>query len=90
MKFYLHTKNGFCRRVNKMKWNNKGYQFEKLGEVFQRKSRIYIYGAGENGKILYDNISFMECIEAFVDNDKEKQKYGYLGKKVISPRTVRK
>ncbi|MCT4592696.1 MAG: radical SAM protein [Anaeromicrobium sp.] len=68
-----------------MKWTNKGHQFDEIGKLFKNINRVYIYGAGMYGEKLYKNIKFINCIEAFVDGNIEKQESGYLGKKVISP-----
>lgn len=68
-----------------LKWTNKGHQFDELGKVFEKKNRIYIYGAGENGETLFNKIKFMNVVDAFIDRDEKKQKNHYLGLPVLLP-----
>lgn len=71
-----------------MKWNNKGYQFDKLGKQFKKKNRIYIYGAGDAAIAFImqlRNLNLEELIDGFIDKDINKQRDGYLGKEVYSP-----
>lgn len=45
---------------------------------------VYIYGAGQQGKKLYEDlVSRSVAIQSFVDESKEKQSTGYMGKNVI-------
>ncbi len=68
-----------------MKWTNKGHQFDDLGKIFEKKNKIYIYGAGEYGATFFNIIKFMNVVDAFIDRDAKKQENGYLGLPVISP-----
>lgn len=66
-----------------MKWKNKGYEFDRFKEIFTWHRPIYIYGAGELGEDLYKRISFVDCVEGFIDNNRS----GQIGNiKVISSR----
>lgn len=64
-----------------MKWKNKGHEFDRFKKIFTWHKPIYIYGGGELGKDLYKRISFVDCVEGFIDN-KKNSKSG--NKKVIS------
>lgn len=64
-----------------MKWKNKGHEFDRFKEIFTWHRPIYIYGAGEFGEDLYKRISFVDCVEGFIDNNRSGQ---IGGKKVIS------
>ena len=66
-----------------MKWSKKGHQYDDLGEHFRGKN-IYIYGAGNIGEFCFNQLAFLDCVDAFVDRDKNKQKCGYLNKPVFS------
>ncbi len=64
-----------------MKWKNKGHEFDRFKEIFTWHKPIYIYGGGVFGEDLYKRISFVDCVEGFIDNNKS----GQIGdKKVIS------
>ncbi|UYZ34251.1 4Fe-4S cluster-binding domain-containing protein [Clostridium beijerinckii] len=71
-----------------MKWTNKGNEFDEIGNKFKGIEKIYIYGAGKLGSELFNILKFFDCFDCeikFVDIDKEKQKSGFAGKKVLSP-----
>lgn len=55
----------------KMKWINKGHEFDdRLKKIFQGK-RLYIYGAGANGKRLYNKMFYLhDKIDGFIDRNK--------------------
>lgn len=67
-----------------MIWKNKGHEFDEIGKRFFEKEKVYIYGAGEDGRFLFSQLQFADCVAGFIDNDKEKQNTGYCGKKVES------
>lgn len=67
-----------------MKWTNKGHQFDRFGEIFSDELKVYIYGAGENGKDLFSRMLFADCVEAFIDNDTRKIGDEFCSKKVLS------
>lgn len=70
-----------------MKWKNKGREFDKsqIVSMFQACEHVYIYGAGEYGKDLYEKMYLVHDIISFIDSDNEMQKNGYAGRLVISP-----
>lgn len=68
-----------------MKWQNKGHEFDVLGERFINDPHIYIYGAGDYGKKQYELLEWLEIECSFIDGNQKKQKEGYLGKRVLSP-----
>ena len=61
-----------------MKWTNKGHQFDRFSEIFSNEMKVYIYGAGENGKDLFSRMMFADCVEAFIDNDERKESYHFM------------
>ena len=63
-----------------MKWTNKGHQFDRFSEIFSNEMKVYIYGAGENGKDLFSRMMFADCVEAFIDNDVRKVGGKFCGK----------
>lgn len=91
-KFLIINKQ-YVERIN-MKWTNKGHQLEDIGEKIKDKKKIFIYGAGENGRYVFERLKFLNCIQeigkktggggGFIDADEVKQKYGYLGCRVYS------
>ena len=62
-----------------MKWTNKGHQYDKYATIFAKGKKLYIYGAGENGKRLCDKFQRFNCVEGFIDNSVEKQGTSYSG-----------
>jgi organic radical activating enzyme len=77
-----------CLRRLKMKWTNKGHQFDELGSYFKGISKIYIYGAGKLGAELFHLLTFLNyfnCEVIFIDEDETKQKSGYFNVSVLAP-----
>ncbi len=66
-----------------MKWTKKGHQFDEIGNNFIQKE-IVIYGAGIVGKELFEKISFLNSVSAFVDRNEYLQEEGFFGLPVIS------
>ena len=62
-----------------MKWNNKGHQFDEVGEkltkMFKEKDGVWIFGAGIYGKDLRTLFSKYEfsCFKGFIDNNANKK-----------------
>ncbi len=52
-----------------MKWSNKGHEFDLIGRKFKVNKKVFIYGAGECGKYLFNKLLFVNCVEGFIDND---------------------
>ena len=68
-----------------MKWKNKGHEYDNIEMNFNAGTKIWIYGAGENGKDLCRELAFADCVAGFIDNNAEKIKAGiWEGKQVIS------
>lgn len=67
-----------------MKWTNKGHQFDGLIKKISPKTKIYVYGAGVNGRDLFERLQFINKVEAFIDNDIHKQETDYCGRPVMS------
>lgn len=65
-----------------MKWKNKGHEFDQLGEMFRDKD-IIIYGAGNIGRRVYEEIKFLNAVIAFVDRNEKYQQEGLFGVPVI-------
>lgn len=54
-----------------MKWTNKGHEFDTRFENQFRGKRLYIYGAGGNGKRLYNKMFYLhDKIDGFIDRNK--------------------
>lgn len=54
-----------------MKWNNKGYEFDKEGRLFTDISRVLIWGAGNDGKELAKKISGLGISILFIDLNRD-------------------
>lgn len=67
-----------------MKWINKGHEFDHVYDNIKNKSVYYLFGAGQYGEAVYELIRDEIHIAGFIDNNKEKQKCGYLGIPVVS------
>lgn len=71
-----------------MKWKNKGHEYDNIEMKFNAGTKIWIYGAGENGKDLCRELAFADCVAGFIDNNIDKIKAGtWEGKQVISSET---
>lgn len=58
-----------------MKWKNKGHEFDEVYNNIKKIKKVYLFGAGHDGKMVYDILckrytSFE--IDGFIDNKKEK------------------
>ncbi|MBR3823738.1 MAG: radical SAM protein [Lachnospiraceae bacterium] len=72
-----------------MKWRNKGHEYERYAECFKNR-KIWIYGAGYKGAVLYEKLKSLNCVAGFIENNSAKKlTEGYLGEKVISFRNVK-
>lgn len=73
-----------------MKWMNKGHELEGLGEslYIHDWKKIYIYGAGEVGEDVYGKIRFLDIPIEFADSNIQKQRDGFKGIPVISPKKI--
>lgn len=72
-----------------MKWTNRGHEYEKYAGWFKNR-KIWIYGAGYKGAVLYEQLKELDCVEGFIDNNSVKKlENGYLGEKVITFRQIK-
>lgn len=76
-----------------MKWNNKGHQFDLIGEkirVFsETNAAFYIWGAGTFGISFYEMFQREINIEAFVDSAPQKQGTMVCGIPVYAPECLK-
>lgn len=64
--------------------NRKYYVSKKDRKRILDGKSVYIYGAGQRGKKVYEDlVNRSVAIKSFVDESKEKQSAGYMGKNVI-------
>ena len=68
-----------------MKWENKGKEFKKIGQCFEKVKRIYIYGAAGLGVQMAKSLSISDVEVKFVDADVNKQRVGVCGIDVVAP-----
>lgn len=68
-----------------MKWTNKGHQYDGTGQRLAEIESIYLYGAGEQGRILCSLLQPLGCVQAFIDADEGKQAAGCMGVPVLAP-----
>lgn len=40
-----------------MKWKNKGHEFDNVYENIKKRSKLYLFGAGEYGEKIYELLS---------------------------------
>lgn len=59
-----------------MKWKNKSHEYDNVKMNFNAGTKIWIYGAGENGKDLCRELDFADCVAGFIDNDMDKVRAG--------------
>ena len=61
-----------------MKWTNKGHEFDTVYQNIEKKDKFYLFGAGEYGEAVYQELEDKLPIAGFIDNNPEKQKENYL------------
>lgn len=66
-----------------MKWSKPGQEFDEYANVFKTGKKVVIYGAGEKGMELFLKLSFIKCVDMFIDNALEKQENGCCGLPVV-------
>ena len=73
-----------------MKWENRGKEFDRSQKVsiFRSCENVYIYGAGEYGKDLYEKMYLLQDMITFIDSNQYKQEIGYCERPVISPNKI--
>ena len=60
-------------RMKTMKWSNKGHEFDKAYEEMTRKTKWYLFGAGEYGSFFVDMMKDEINISGYIDNSLDKQ-----------------
>lgn len=69
-----------------MKWINKRHEFDEVAsiipEAFHKK--IYVFGAGEYGKIMGVCLEAFGLLGGYIDNDVKRQGTEYLNKAIVS------
>lgn len=56
-----------------MKWSNKGHEFDDAYANMAKKKKFYLYGAGDYGRQFFPLFKDEINIEAYIDNDTNKQ-----------------
>lgn len=56
-----------------MKWTNKGHQFDEMYSSMEKKSRYYLFGAGDYGHQFYKAMKDEIEIAGFIDNSASKR-----------------
>ena len=81
------NRNYFINMIAENCKNVEGYNVEKYYRESSCEKKLIIYGAMISGKTRYDFHKYLgrDDIYCFCDKDVNKQKNGFLGKKVISP-----
>ncbi len=67
-----------------MKWTNKGHEFDAVYEQIKEKKTFYLFGAGQYGEAIYQELEGKLDIAGFIDNNPQKQGGTYCGLKVVS------
>jgi len=74
-----------------MKWKNKGHEFDAQYENIKRIQKVYLFGAGHDGKMVLDVLSNRYKgieIKGFIDNEKSLWGKKINGVKVFSPNEI--
>lgn len=71
-----------------MKWKNPGHEFDDVYEQISNKREFYIFGAGDYGSQFLPIIEKEIKIEAYVDNNTQKQGHAYKGYMCICPQDI--
>ncbi|MBQ4531273.1 MAG: radical SAM protein [Lachnospiraceae bacterium] len=62
-----------------MKWKNKGHEFDAVYTNLKKRSKLYLFGAGDYGEKIYELLSLKKVVQGFIDNNTDKQKKKYCG-----------
>lgn len=72
-----------------MKWSKKGHEFDQTWEAIRAGKRLYLFGAGEYGALVWSTLQRLGVeIQGFLDNDRQKQGGCYCGLSVCAPEAV--
>ena len=58
--------------------NGKRYLAQQFYQNIEKKDKFYLFGAGEYGEAVYQELEDKLLIAGFIDNNPEKQKENYL------------
>lgn len=67
-----------------MKWTNKGHELDQIGDFISSINKIAIFGAGKNGKTIYNLLKDKIEIVGFIDNDINKKNTIFMDVNVYS------
>ena len=71
-----------------MKWSRPGRENDTLEDniikKYQQTKCVFIFGAGNYGRLTKRTLDALGCNVKFIDNSTEKQKEGYIGSEVYS------
>jgi organic radical activating enzyme len=72
-----------------MKWENKGHEFDLIGNNLAGKKHIYLYGIGGTAmeiiNVIHGACKWIDWEIHLVDRDEKKQETGYDGQEVLPP-----
>jgi len=71
-----------------MKWVNKGRELEAYNRLWSNPADIAVFGFGENGKSLIQQLNNDINIRCIIDNDKKKEGDTFLNIPVINPSSI--
>lgn len=75
-----------------MKWENKGHEFDDIGEFLANAKRVFLYGigghAGEILNILLEGRKWFDWEVKLADRNPELQLSGYRGLSVMNPEEI--
>ena len=72
-----------------MKWSKKGHEFDQTWEAIRAGKRLYLFGAGEYGALVWSTLQRLGVeIQGFLDNDRQKQGGCYCGLTVCAQEAV--
>ena len=72
-----------------MKWTNKGHEFDAVYEQIKNKKKFYLFGAGQYGEAIYQELQGKLELAGFIDNNPEKQGGQYCGIGVVALDSVK-
>ena len=72
-----------------MKWNNRGHEFDAIGERLIKVKKLYFYGIGGHVKEIFGVIKgaekFFDLELNYVDRNEKVREKGFEGHEIISP-----
>ncbi len=74
--------------MQNLKWKNKGHEFDNIYETLRKKSKFYLFGGGDYGRLFFDVVNNEIEILGFIDSDKSKQGSLIKGVPVFAPESI--